>query len=307
MPRPAPDHAGIEAGMTDDASAPLLRATDVSLRLEGTPILTSVDVDLRAGELVALVGPNGAGKSTLLGILAGDTTPDTGSVRLGGRPLDSFHPREAARHRAVQTQENRLAFAFTTADVVRMGRAPWSRTAAARRDDEVVAAALDLTEMTALAERRLPTLSGGEKARAAFSRVVAQETAVLLLDEPTAALDIRHQEAVLQAARERCAAGVGVVVVLHDLSLAAAYADRVVLLEAGRVRADGPPDQVLTADLLSAVYRYPVDVLRTDLGDLVVVPARRAHRTSASPSGHPDPHTPTAPTPSAPLPLGGAR
>lgn len=265
---------GATANTAPVSTGPVLSARGVDAVLGGRTILHRVDLDLHAGEVVALVGPNGAGKSTLLGVLAGDVAPATGEVRLAGRPLRELGAAESARTRAVQTQESRLAFAFTTVDVVRMGRAPWHRTPESRRDDAVVRTALQRTELTALAERRHPTLSGGEKARAAFSRVLAQETAVLLLDEPTAALDIRHQEAVLQATRERSALGVAAVVVLHDLSLAAAYADRVVLLDAGRVRADGPPGQVLTADLLSAVYRYPVDVLRTDLGDLVVVPRR---------------------------------
>ncbi len=256
-----------------------LTAASVTLELAGARILDGVDLSVGPGELVALVGPNGAGKSSLLAVLAGDLAPSSGSVELGtelgSAPVGEHAARDLARLRAVLPQQQTLSFGFRVDAVVRMGRTPWYRTSRDADDDRVVADALERTDMTALAERLFPTLSGGEQARTTFARVLAQETPVLLLDEPTAALDLRHQEALLELARGIAREGAAVVVVLHDLSLAAAYADRVCVLEGGRIRADGPPAEVLTGELLSEVYQHPVEVVRH--GDaLLVVPVRKA-------------------------------
>ena len=266
-----------------------LEARGVTVHLGGTPILTEVDLDLRRGEVTVLVGPNGAGKSTLFGVLAGDIAPLAGTVRIiAGSPaaggsasreladVSALRPKELSRRRAVQMQDSRLAFSFTARDAVEMGRAPWAGTPEEERDDEVIAAALAAGEVTHLAARQVPSLSGGERSRVAFARLLAQETEILLLDEPTAALDIRHQEHVIAAARGRARAGATVMVIVHDLSLAAAYADRIVLLEDGRVRAVGSPAEVLTAELLSEVYQHPVTVLTApEGGELLIVPVRR--------------------------------
>ena len=266
-----------------------LEARGVTVHLGGTPILTEVDLDLRRGEVTVLVGPNGAGKSTLFGVLAGDIAPRAGTVRIiAGSPaaggsasreladVSALRPKELSRRRAVQMQDSRLAFSFTARDAVEMGRAPWAGTPEEERDDEVIAAALAAGEVTHLAARQVPSLSGGERSRVAFARLLAQETEILLLDEPTAALDIRHQEHVIAAARARARAGATVMVIVHDLSLAAAYADRIVLLEDGRVRAVGSPAEVLTAELVSEVYQHPVTVLTApEGGELLIVPVRR--------------------------------
>ncbi|MBZ5740850.1 heme ABC transporter ATP-binding protein [Nocardioides mangrovi] len=248
-------------------------ARDLSVVYDGHPVLDGVDLDIRAGELVVLVGPNGAGKSTLLGVLAGDITPTTGRIVLADRELHAWSARDLARHRAVQLQKQGLAFGFRVREVVRMGRSPWHRTDREDDDDRVVEESMARADVAELGERLFPTLSGGEQARTSFARLLAQQTPVLLLDEPTAALDIRHQESLLAVAREAAEAGAAVVVVLHDLSLAAAYADRICVLSHGRVRADGPPAAVLTGELLSEVYAHPVDVIEHD-GNLVVVPVR---------------------------------
>ncbi|MFI9533766.1 heme ABC transporter ATP-binding protein [Nocardia fusca] len=240
-------------------------------------VLDDVDFEVAAGEVVALVGPNGAGKSTLLAVLAGELDPGRGSVELDGRPLDRWTPIDMARRRAVLPQSHTVGFPFSAAEVVAMGRAPWQRTPQAGRDDEVIAAAMAATDSTHLAGRSFPSLSGGERARVALARVLAQDTATLLLDEPTAALDLGHQEAVLALAADRAATGAAVVVVLHDLASAAAYADRVAVLDNGRVAAAGPPRDVLTGELLSRVYRYPVEVLdHPGTGAQLVLPARPA-------------------------------
>lgn len=263
-------------------SAVHVRARDLGYAVDGHTLLAEVDLDLYAGELLAVVGPNGAGKSTLLGLLAGDLRPSTGSVRYGEQDAHAVPAAELARHRAVLLQENRLSFPFQVLDVVRMGRAPWRGRPEESEDDRMVAESLDAADVRSLTARRFPTLSGGEKARTAFARSRAQGTGVLLLDEPTAALDIRHQEQVLGHARERAHAGDAVLAALHDLSLAAAYADRVLLLGGGRAHGIGSPDQVLRADTLSALYQYPVDVFRHPrTGELVVLPDRSAAPSDA--------------------------
>lgn len=260
----------------------------IRVELGGRTILDGLDLSLRSGEVTVLVGPNGAGKSTLFSVLAGDLAPSAGVVRVLSQgalvPVRTVRTKELARLRAVQLQDNRLSFSFTARATVEMGRAPWAGTPDEDRDDAVIDQAMRTSEIQALADQQVPVLSGGERARVTFARSLAQETGILLLDEPTAALDIRHQEHVIAAARERAAQGATVLVIVHDLSLAAAYADRVVLLSAGRIRADGPPAEVMDADLLGEVYEHPVLVIREPVGgDLLVVP-RRSPAASPAPA-----------------------
>lgn len=239
-------------------------------------VLRDVDLDLRSGEVLALVGPNGAGKSTLVSVLSGDLHPDEGQVLIDGAPLRSWSTVELAMRRAVLLQQVSMSFPFTVLQAVCMGRAPWQAAALDDADDErIVAEAMARTDVLQFAERVYMSLSGGERARAALARVLAQDTHVLLLDEPTAALDIRHQEQVLGLAGHLAACGHAVAVVMHDLGLAAAHADRVVVLSGGRVCAEGPPEQVLTSELLSEVYECPIEVVRHPRTDqLLVVPLR---------------------------------
>ncbi|GHG73690.1 hemin import ATP-binding protein HmuV [Streptomyces griseocarneus] len=265
--------------------APLgsVRAEARALRvgLGGRNVLDGVDLSVAAGEVVALVGPNGAGKSTLLAALARDLTAASGEVRIDGAPADAWSAGELALRRAVLPQSAELSFPFTAGEVVRMGRAPWAGTAAEDEDDAAVEAAMAATEVAGFASRPFAALSGGERARVALARVLAQRAPLLLLDEPTAALDLRHQELVLRVCRERAAAGDAVVVVLHDLGLAGAYADRVAVLHEGRVVADGPPAEVYLPELLGRVYGQPVDVFdHPHSGEPLVIP-RRAGRDFA--------------------------
>ncbi|CAM5558620.1 hemin import ATP-binding protein HmuV [Streptomyces pilosus] len=254
----------------------LAEAEGLTVRLGAREVLADVGVRVRAGEVLALVGPNGAGKSTLLSVLAADLPPTAGCVRIHGRPASDWSVPELALRRAVLPQSASLSFPFTVGEVVRMGRAPW--TSARPEDDEAaVAGAMAATEVTGLAARPFSALSGGERARVALARVLAQCAPLLLLDEPTAALDLRHQELVLRLCRERALAGDAVVVVLHDLGLAAAHAHRVAVLRAGRVAADGPPREVFTRGLLSRVYEQPVEVFpHPRTGAVVVLPDRAA-------------------------------
>lgn len=253
----------------------LAEASGLRVRLGGREVLAGVSLAARAGEVLALVGPNGAGKSTLLAALAADLPADEGVVRVCGRPTAQWPARELALRRAVLPQAAALSFPFTVEDVVRMGRAPWAGTDLEEDDDRVVREAMASTEVGEFASRPFSALSGGERARVALARVLAQRAPLLLLDEPTAALDLRHQELVLRLCRERAAAGDAVVVVLHDLGLAAAYADRVAVLRGGGVAAEGAPGEVFTAELLSEVYRQQVEVFpHPRTGAPLVTPVR---------------------------------
>ncbi len=239
------------------------------------PILVDASITLRPAELHALVGPNGAGKSTMFGVLAGDTAPTSGAVLLDGVPLTEHRPKHLARIRGVLLQQNAVSFPFTVREVVAMGRTPWARTPKEHEDEDAIAEAMAKTDVTALAERSVTSLSGGERARVGLARVLAQRTRLLLLDEPTAALDLRHQEDVLRIARAEADAGAAVAVVLHDLDAAMAVADRVTLLDHGRVVAQGTPAEVLTAERIEAVYGQAVDVFANPLtGSPVIVPRR---------------------------------
>jgi len=222
-------------------------------------ILHGISLAFEPGTVTALVGPNGAGKSTLLAVAAGDLRADAGEVSLVGKPLAGYKAGPLARERAVMPQEHGVRFAFSVEEVVAMGRLPHPPDPVV--DDAKVEAAIDAAELQALRLREVQQLSGGESARTTFARVLAQDTPLLLLDEPTAALDLRHQERTLGSVRACAEAGACVIVVLHDLNLAAGYADRIVLLEQGRVAADGTPLQVLTEENLQRVYQQDVVVL----------------------------------------------
>ncbi|MFE4055435.1 heme ABC transporter ATP-binding protein [Streptomyces sp. NPDC059096] len=268
--------------------APVAEVSGLHVRLGQREVLSGIELTARAGEVVALVGPNGAGKSTLLAALAADLPADRGTVRIDGRPVREWAPAELALRRSVLPQAATLSFPFPVEDVVRMGRAPWAGTVREDEDDEAVAAAMAATEVAGFAARPFSALSGGERARVALARVLAQRAPLLLLDEPTAALDLRHQELVLRLCRERAAAGDAVVVVLHDLGLAAAHADRTAVLHDGRIAAEGPPAEVFRDALLSRVYRQPVEVLpHPRTGVPLIVPKRPGRPAGPLPAPRP--------------------
>ena len=257
------------------SASPALEADRVSYRAGRALLVDDATLRVDSGEVVALAGPNGAGKSTLLALLAGDLRPSAGAVRVGGASPRARSARELARLRAVLPQATRLPFSFTVRQVVSMGRSPHlgplGRLGA--RDREVVAAQMQRVEVLELADRSFPTLSGGEAARASLARVLAQETPVVLLDEPTAALDLRHQEVVMRTARELAGGGAAVVMVLHDLNLAAAHADRVGLMSRGRLVACAPPWRALTAERVREVFEQPVRVARHPSRDCPLIVA----------------------------------
>lgn len=250
-------------------------AESVVIKRGRRTLLDEVSLEVRAGEVLSLLGPNGAGKSTLLRILSGDLAPDSGRVRFGDRDLHEWSLLDLSRRRSVLLQENQLLFPFTVHQVVEMGRAPWRRTPLEAEDNEAIAEAIRATDIGHLGSRRVPSLSGGERARTAFARVISGRTGMLMLDEPTAALDLGHQEAVLNLAKQRANEGDAVLVVLHDLNLAAAYSDRIALLREGQLVACGEPGEVLQAPILSDVYRTPVEVIaHPESGHGIVLPMR---------------------------------
>lgn len=249
----------------------------VNCRLGGREILSDVSLRIPRGKLLALAGPNGAGKSTLLGVLSGDLRPSGGSLDFLGQQIGAWEPAPLARHRAVLLQANDVSFAFSVRQVVEMGRSPWWGRTSADTDERIIGNAVDRTETRHLLDRAYTTLSGGEKARVSLARVLAQNAEVVLLDEPTAALDLRHQEEVMALARELARSGRTVVVVVHDLALAAAYADDIALVDHGRLVAHGSPEDVLTPARIAEVYGIDVVVGRVE-GQLVVLPRREPTR-----------------------------
>jgi iron complex transport system ATP-binding protein len=245
-----------------------LEALGLSIRIGGKALVNEVTLAIQPGESVALVGPNGAGKSTLLRALSGEIPPTAGTVRLKGRCTRDYKPRMLAQHRAMLAQNVAVAFPFSLLEVVRMG-------AGDRRGpgiDQMVDAALSELDLEPLRHRIINTLSGGEQQRAHLARVLVQLACsehahgpgILLLDEPTAALDLRHQLDVLAVTRRCAERGVTVVTVIHDLNLATLFARRIVVLGNGRLLNDGPPCETITDDMLergfgvaSVVRRVP--------------------------------------------------
>ncbi len=222
--------------------------------------LKGVSLALRPHELVGLIGPNGSGKSTLVRALLGLQAMDAGRVTLDGRPLHAMDRRRVARDLAYLPQAGAAQWPLRVYDVVALGRlphrAPWRGPAAA--DHEAVQRALEQTATRHLAERHVDTLSGGERLRVHLARVLAGEPDILLADEPVAALDPYHQLSAMNLLRGHAARGHGVLVVLHDLTLAARFCHRLVLLDHGRVVAHGPPATVLTAAHLGTTYHIGV-------------------------------------------------
>lgn len=261
-----------------EPEAVVAEAHGVSFSYGGAFALRDVDLTVRAGRVLALVGPNGAGKSTLLGVLAGDHKTHGGSVTIDGAAPREWSPNELALRRAVLLQRSSVTFPFTVREIVGMGRAPWTGTDTTDDDETVIAAALAEADLEGFEERVYTTLSGGERARADLARALVQDAIVLLLDEPAAAMDVRHQELVFGVLERRARRGDAIVVVMHDLALAAAYADDVVLMVDGRVRAAGPPDEVLTEALLSEVYEHPIEVFPHPRTGAPVIQAHRPLR-----------------------------
>ena len=260
-----------------------LHARNVSVIAGGRSILKGVDVAMQPGKVTAIVGPNGAGKSTLLKVLSGDIVPQSGRVVMNGKPLTEWSAEDRALQRAVLPQTPELAFSFRTRDVVELGRHPHRGRATPEQDRHAIAGAMHATETATLAIRECKTLSGGEMHRTHYARVLAQiwsplpedRARILLLDEPTASLDLFHQHAILSKAREIAAEGAAVIAVLHDLNLAATYADELIVLAHGTIDAAGIPCEVLTSDRITRIWRVHCRVSCDADGHLQINTIRR--------------------------------
>jgi iron complex transport system ATP-binding protein len=248
-----------------------LEADGIRARHGARVVLDGVGLTLAAGDRVAVVGANGSGKSTLLRALLGLEPAAHGAVRLGGRPLGAMSRGEIARAATLVLQDTHVEVPITVRELVALGRYPHRGASTAARDRDAIARALAHAELEALAERDVRTLSGGELQRAHLARALAQETPVVLLDEPTASLDLHHQLHTLATLGALAAEGRAVLVVLHDLALAARWAERIVVLGAGRVLAGGAPEDVLTPATIREAFGVEARVERV-AGSLVVIP-----------------------------------
>ncbi|HSJ24126.1 MAG TPA: ABC transporter ATP-binding protein [Longimicrobiales bacterium] len=261
--------------MSDDL---VFDARSVSFRYPGADTDAVHDVSLRVapGEFVALLGPNGSGKSTLLRLLLGALRPGAGTIAFEGRPLHDWPREQLARRVGVVTQSEEMPFPVTVRELVAMGRYPhlgaW-RTES-DHDREAIRRALEWCEVAGFMHRSVLELSGGERQRVRLARALAQEASTLVLDEPTAALDMAHEMALFEMMARLADAGVTIVAVTHNINIAARYAHRLVLMDSGGTAADGVPDDVLTRSTIESVYHWPV-VIRQDDSAPQVVPMRQ--------------------------------
>lgn len=248
-----------------------IEARNISVRFGEKVLLDTVSIELNAGEVLIIIGENGSGKSTLRKALCGDISLARGEVLMNKRALAQWSLIERARVRAVMGQDTTLNFPFTVLEVTLMGRAPHLRGSESETDYAIARAALQAVEAEHLEERLFPTLSGGERQRVQLARALAQvwdandgsdapETRYLLLDEPTSNLDLAHQQIALTAARKFARAGAGVLLILHDLNLAAQYADRIAVLKNGKLIARGAPSEILTPELIREAFGVRVVV-----------------------------------------------
>ena len=261
-------------------------------RRDPRAVLDGVSLEVPDGSLYAVLGPNGSGKSTLLRVLLGVLAPRSGEVELDGRPVAAWGRRELARSVGVVPQSETLAFPLPVRDLVAMGRYPHLGPLRAERDADraAVAAALERCDVTDLVERDVTTLSGGEMQRVRIARALAQEPRALALDEPTASLDVRHEMSILELLRASADGGLTVVLVTHHLNLAARFADRILLLDRGRVAAEGAPRDVFVEDVLERVYGWPLRVDEDPVaGAPRVVPLPGAPAAAGRPTPPPPP------------------
>ena len=250
----------------------------------GTPLLRDVSLDLRRGEMLGLLGANGAGKSTILKILSGFLRPAAGEVFLAGKPLTEYSAAARARMLAVLPQSVTCAMPYTVAEIIRMGRfrrADSWLTPQDARGETVIQGLLDRFALTALRNQNFSRLSGGERQRTLLAAALAQEPQVLLLDEPTAALDLGHAAQLMSYLDELRREGLAVLVVSHDLALTAAWAERVTVLRDGGLAAYGRPAEVLTAEFIEATYHAAVNVAAAPDGGILVAPSGK-NRFSAN-------------------------
>jgi iron complex transport system ATP-binding protein len=249
----------------------------VSVAFGDVSVLDDVSSTIESGEFVGLVGPNGAGKTTLLRTINGVLAPDSGTVRLDGDPNGELSSREVGRRVATVPQNTHIGFAFTAEQLVEMGRTPHRSRLDWSDHGDPVERALERTETTDLRDRTVEELSGGERQRVLLARALAQETPALVLDEPTASLDINHQIGVLDIVRDLVDDGRAAVAAIHDLDLAARYCDRLLLLQGGAIQASGPPDTVLADPSLEEAFDTQTAVTRNPVTGTSTVAAVAEH------------------------------
>ena len=245
-----------------------LQLQSACYRVRDSLLLNDTSIDFRPGETVAIVGPNGAGKSTLLRLLSGDLGPTSGHVRLAGKDVASYAPRELAMRRAVLSQHIHVSFPFTVEEIVRMG----GEAGTAAETGALINSLLAEVDLSAFRHREFPTLSGGEQQRAHFARTLLQlmigerayGSGVLLLDEPTSSLDLKHQIKLIDLAKAHAKAGTTVIAVLHDLNLAVRFADRIIVMKNGRVAADGHPVSSISSGMMEQIFGVSAGIRRTD-------------------------------------------
>ncbi len=250
-------------------SSPAFHTKELSVRYRpgGPLVLDRVSIAVPRGSLYAVLGPNGSGKSTLMKALLGQVPPARGAAFIDGRPVQAWKRRDLARWVGAVSQHEETSFPLTVRSLVEMGRYPHlgPLQPMGSRDHEAVEAALTRCAALDLAERFVDTLSGGEFQRVRIARALAQEPVALALDEPTSSLDIRHEMGILELLRDSAREGITVFLVTHHLNLAARYADRVLLLDRGRVAAEGSVEEVYRAEVLASVYEWPVAVAHDPL------------------------------------------
>ena len=261
---------------------PILRCENVSFTYGAIEALSNVSLEVNTGEVFGLLGPNGSGKSTLVRLISGVARPLTGQVFLTGRALPTYEREALARQIAVVPQESRLELPFSVLEIVLMGRSPYLKRFGFEQAHDLTIAqqAMEYTGVSALANREIHELSGGERQRVILARALAQEPQLLLLDEPTAFLDIKHQVEVYDLLKRLSRQnGLTVIAILHDLNLAALYCDRLALLTAGKVFACGTPEQVLTYSTIKAVYDTEVYIGLNDItGKVHIFPLDEENR-----------------------------
>ena len=251
----------------------MIELDQVGYQINGNWLVRDIDLTIKNGLLWGFVGPNGAGKSTLLRLISGELLPTTGEIRFFGKPINSFVPKELARLRAYLQQKRDVNFPFTALEVVLFGRYPYlNGTKETSCDIAIVQKALRHVEATMFAERLYPTLSGGEASRVDLARILAQTPGLLLLDEPTNHLDPRHQVQILNLCKKICDQGKTVITAIHDLNLASMYTDQLLMLKNGVSIASGPPEVVLTQNLLTETYGISFNILQHPDGYLWVMP-----------------------------------
>jgi len=276
---------------TEPTESAALEATELTVHYPNAPepALDSVTMVVPRGAFYAVLGPNGSGKSTLLRALLGMVSHVTGRTHVSGRPIANWDRRALAREAGVVTQSESLAFPITVRELVAMGRYPYLGALQSETpiDREAISEAMRMCDIEPLAHRFLSTLSGGEIQRTRVARALAQEPNILVLDEPTASLDVRHEMEILELLRASADRGMTIFLITHHLDLAARFADRMLLLDRGRVAAEGDPREVLEEETLQRVYGWPISVSDDPATGV-------PHVTPLSTASHPRRHAPGA-------------